>query len=42
MPLNLPSKLPAIELLKAENIFVMDDARASGQDIRPLKLVILN
>lgn len=42
MPLNLPSKLPAIELLKAENIFVMDDARASNQDIRPLKLVILN
>lgn len=42
MPLNLPSKLPAIELLKAENIFVMDDTRASNQDIRPLKLVILN
>lgn len=42
MPLNLPDKLPAIELLKNENIFVMDNTRASGQDIRPLKIVILN
>lgn len=42
MPLNLPDRLPAIELLKEENIFVMDTTRASGQDIRPLKIVILN
>jgi homoserine O-succinyltransferase len=42
MPLNLPDKLPAIEALKQENIFVMDDRRASEQDIRPLKIVILN
>jgi len=42
MPLNLPNKLPAIELLKNENIFVMDTGRASAQDIRPLKIVILN
>ena len=42
MPLTLPSKLPAIELLKKENIFVMDDSRALGQDIRPLRIVILN
>ena len=42
MPLNLPDKLPAIEILKEENIFVMDTTRASGQDIRPLKIVILN
>lgn len=42
MPLTLPSKLPAIELLKKENIFVMDDKRARGQDIRPLRIVILN
>ena len=42
MPLKLPAKLPAIELLKAENIFVMDDQRASRQDIRPLRIVILN
>ena len=42
MPLNLPDKLPAIELLKEENIFVIDNSRASTQDIRPLKIVILN
>ena len=42
MPLNLPDKLPAIDLLKEENIFVIDSSRASTQDIRPLKIVILN
>lgn len=42
MPLNLPDNLPAIEILKHENIFVMDSLRASTQDIRPLKVVILN
>ena len=42
MPLRLPDRLPAIELLKHENIFVMDDTRAHNQDIRPLKIVILN
>ncbi len=42
MPLRLPDKLPAIELLKHENIFVMDYSRAHMQDIRPLKMVILN
>ena len=42
MPLRLPDLLPAIELLKKENIFVMDDSRAHMQDIRPLKIVILN
>ena len=42
MPLNLPDKLPAIEILKRENIFVIDSSRASRQDIRPLKIVILN
>lgn len=42
MPLNLPDKLPAIELLKEENIFVIDNSRANAQDIRPLKIVILN
>ena len=42
MPLNIPKKLPAIETLKGENIFVMDDERASTQEIRPLKIVILN
>ncbi|MBQ9651888.1 MAG: homoserine O-succinyltransferase [Prevotella sp.] len=42
MPLRLPDKLPAIDLLKQENIFVMDDSRAHAQDIRPLRIVILN
>ena len=42
MPVKIPSSLPAVEILKAENIFVMDDLRASAQDIRPLKLLILN
>ena len=42
MPLRLPDKLPAIELLKKENIFVMDATRATSQDIRPLRIVILN
>ena len=42
MPLRLPDKLPAIELLKKENIFVIDNSRATSQDIRPLRIVILN
>ena len=42
MPLKLPDKLPAIEILKNENIFVMDTERATHQDIRPLRIVVLN
>ncbi|MBR1449366.1 MAG: homoserine O-succinyltransferase [Prevotella sp.] len=42
MPLRLPDRLPAIDILKHENIFVMDDSRAHAQDIRPLRIVILN
>jgi len=42
MPLTIPDQLPAIELLKKENIFVIDNSRANSQDIRPLKLAILN
>lgn len=42
MPLNLPDRLPAIDLLKQENIFVIDTSRATRQDIRPLRIVILN
>lgn len=42
MPLNIPDQLPAIELLREENIFVIDKTKASHQDIRPLKIVILN
>ena len=42
MPLRIPDRLPAIDILKKENIFVMDSSRAHNQDIRPLKIVILN
>ena len=42
MPLRLPDGLPAISLLKKENIFVMDETRAHSQQIRPLRIVILN
>jgi homoserine O-succinyltransferase/O-acetyltransferase len=42
MPVNIPDKLPAIDILKQENIFVMDHTRAIHQDIRPLRIVILN
>ncbi|MFF2752885.1 homoserine O-succinyltransferase [Psychrobacillus sp. NPDC058041] len=42
MPINIPQKLPATELLKEEKIFVMDEDRASTQDIRPLNIIILN
>lgn len=42
MPVKIPDNLPAIELLKKENIFVMTDLRASVQDIRPLRVLVLN
>ena len=42
MPIKIQSDLPAKEILENENIFVMDDTRAMHQDIRPLKVAILN
>ncbi|MBE6871900.1 MAG: homoserine O-succinyltransferase [Ruminococcaceae bacterium] len=42
MPICVPASLPARAVLEAENIFVMDEERASHQDIRPLKIVLLN
>lgn len=42
MPLIIPDKLPAAEKLRDENIFVMNRARAASQDIRPLKVIIVN
>ncbi|WP_028115917.1 homoserine O-acetyltransferase MetA [Ferrimonas senticii] len=42
MPVRVPDELPASTLLRAENIFVMSEQRAAEQDIRPLKLLILN
>ena len=42
MPLRLPDGLPAIDFLKNENIFVLGRERADSQDIRPLRIAILN
>ena len=42
MPIKLPNELPAVEILENENIFVMTESRAITQDIRPLKILILN
>lgn len=42
MPIKIPSALPAKNVLMSENIFVMDEKRAISQDIRPLKIAILN
>jgi homoserine O-succinyltransferase len=42
MPIKIHENLPAIEVLESENIFVMTHQRAMSQDIRPLKIVILN
>jgi homoserine O-succinyltransferase len=42
MPINVPDQLPAIEILQKENIFIMDESRAAHQDIRPLKIIIVN
>jgi homoserine O-succinyltransferase len=42
MPVKIPDNLPAIELLKKENIFVISDLSADIQDIRPMRVLILN
>ena len=42
MPIKIPDNLPAIEILRNERIFVMGEKRAFHQDIRPLKILILN
>lgn len=42
MPIRIPDELPAVEVLRAENVFVMTSSRASHQDIRPLKVLLLN
>lgn len=42
MPIKVPDKLPAVETLLNENIFVMTENRAITQDIRPLKILLLN
>ena len=42
MPINIPDKLPARDVLRREGIFVMNESVAIHQDIRPLKLAIVN
>lgn len=42
MPIKVIDQLPAVEALSAENVFVMTESRAAAQDIRPLRIAILN
>ena len=42
MPIKIPNDLPAVKILQDENIFVMTELRAMTQDIRPLKILLLN
>ena len=42
MPIKIPNDLPAVKVLTDENIFVMTETRAISQDIRPLKILLLN
>ena len=42
MPIKIPSTLPARKVLEGENIFIMTEERATGQDIRPLEIALLN
>ena len=42
MPIRISNELPARSFLEQENVFVMPEDRADSQDIRPLKILILN
>ncbi len=42
MPIRVQNDLPVKEILESENIFVMDEHRAAHQDIRPIKIGLLN
>ena len=42
MPIKIPNELPAVKTLNSENIFVITETRAMTQDIRPLKILLLN
>ena len=42
MPLRIPDELPATKILQDENIFCMTDSFAAHQDIRPLRVLLLN
>ncbi|MBR6543097.1 MAG: homoserine O-succinyltransferase, partial [Anaerotignum sp.] len=42
MPIKIPNALPAAQVLTDENIFIMTETRAMTQDIRPLRILLLN
>lgn len=42
MPINIPDDLPAAEILKNENVFIINESKALHQDIRPVRIAILN
>ncbi|MBR5633287.1 MAG: homoserine O-succinyltransferase, partial [Clostridia bacterium] len=42
MPIKIPKNLPAHDVMTEENIFVMEEGRAAAQDIRPLRVAVLN
>ena len=42
MPIKIPDNLPANKILQSENVFVMNETRAATQEIRPLKIMIVN
>lgn len=42
MPIKIDNALPALDILRSENVFMMDDKRANHQDIRPLEVLIVN
>ena len=42
MPIKIPDNLPATRILESENVFVMTEHRAIHQDIRPLRIIIVN
>jgi homoserine O-succinyltransferase/O-acetyltransferase len=42
MPITLPANLPAFDVLSREGVMVMEDTRAARQDIRPLRIGLLN
>jgi homoserine O-succinyltransferase len=42
MPIKIPATLPAYDSLRAENVFAMTEDRATHQDIRPLRIAIVN
>ena len=42
MPIKIPDDLPATSILENENVFVMKEGRAYSQDIRPLRILLLN